>query len=235
MASMQIIAHRGASAEAPENTLRALEHAWRCGASWSEVDVQRTADAVAILVHDDSWKRTAGFDALVRDTPWAQVAGFDVGSWFAPTATAETVPRLEQVLAWTDRLHLNLEIKSPQNDAGLAAAVALAVRAAAAQKRTLLSCFDHAVIDALADEYDDLQLGYLAHAPVERRHRRVGWQILAADALIGNPEWLESLRCQDGHVWAWTVDAPSDALRLRDGGVDGLITNDPRRLLQALR
>ena len=163
------------------------------------------------------------------------VAEFDVGKWFSPEAAGERVPRLEAVLAWSDRLSLNLEIKSPQNDDGLADAVARAVRAAALQQRTLLSCFDHQVMDALADQYEDLQLGYLGHAPVRKRHPGVNWQILEAAALLRHPEWCEQLRRQNGHLWAWTVDSPQDASQLQKCGVEAVITNDPRLLLQHVK
>jgi len=232
---VQIVAHRGAAVEAPENTLSALECAWRRGAPWCEVDVQRTADDVAVLVHDDSWKRTAGLEVAVRDAPWSTVSELDVGAWFSSTFAGETVPRLEAVLAWKDRLSLNLEIKSPENDPGLADAVATAVRQASAQPRTLLSCFDVSVIDALASRYDDLQLGYLGHAPVAEAHPRVHWQILEAQALLAHPEWCEAIRSSGCHLWAWTVDRPQDASRLQQWGVEALITNDPRLLLRELK
>ena len=232
MAPIQVVGHRGAAAEAPENTLSALERAWQSGAHWCEVDVQRTADGVAVLVHDDSWQRTAGVDVTVRETPWSTVAGFDVGGWFAPNAAPEAVPSLQAALAWSDRLSLNLEIKSPQFDAGLANAVASAVRGASVQHRCLLSCFDHTVIDALADQYDDLQLGYVGHEPAHRRHPGVAWQILEVGALLDHPEWCAQLHQQNCRVWAWTVDSLKQARQLAECGVEGLITNDPRLLVQ---
>jgi glycerophosphoryl diester phosphodiesterase len=227
---VQIVAHRGASREAPENTLVALRRAWDCGASWCEVDVQRTSDDVPILVHDTTWTRTAAVDAAVRDTAWDTVQHLDVGSWFSAQTAGETVPRLHEVLSWADRLCLNLEIKSPENDAGLADAVADAVVAAGLQQRTLLTCFDDRVIDALRRRQQGLQLGFLSRAP---RHAvaGVGWQILEARALLAHPEWLRPsgpLAAQQ--VWAWTVDDLDEARTLVECGVDGLITNDPGTL-----
>jgi glycerophosphoryl diester phosphodiesterase len=227
---VQIVAHRGASREAPENTLLSLRRAWESGARWCEVDVQRTSDGVPILVHDSTWRRTAALDAAVRDTAWDTVQHLDVGSWFSTSTAGEAVPRLHEVLSWADRLCLNLEIKSPENDPGLADAVADAVVGAGLQQRTLLTCFDDRVIDALRQRQQGLQLGFLGRAP-RRAVPGVGWQILEARALLDHPEWLRPsgpLAAQQ--VWAWTVDDLDAARKLVQRGVDGLITNDPGML-----
>jgi len=229
--AVQIVAHRGASAIAPENTVLALHRAWECGVPWCEVDVQRSSDGVPLLVHDDTWLRTAGVDQPVRTTPWSTVQTFDVGAWHPGATTPERVPRLEDALLWTDRLQLNLEIKSPQNDADLAEVVARAVLDAGATDRTLLTCFDAAVIETLARRHPQLRTGYLGHHPHGSPAPGVSWQILEAAALLSHPEWLQA----DGplatwSVWAWTVDSPDEARRLVELGVQGLITNDPAGL-----
>ena len=159
----------------------------------------------------------------------------DVGAWFSPEAVGERVPRLTEVLAWNEHMALNLEIKSPHNDPGLAEAVATAVRQASAQRRTLLSCFDRRVVEALAERYDDLQLGYLGQAPVREPHPGIEWQILEANALLDHPQWCAWVRDRRQHLWCWTVDSPQVARRLHQCGVDALITNDPGRMLQTLR
>jgi glycerophosphoryl diester phosphodiesterase len=227
---VHIVAHRGASSEAPENTLLALRRAWECGVGWCEVDVQRTADGVAVLVHDATWQRTAGVDAAVRDTSWERVRQLDVGAWFHADTAREPVPRLQDVLVWTDRLCLNLEIKSPEADAGLADAVADAVVDAGLEDRTLLTCFDSRVVQSLAARRQGLQLGFLGNAP-HAAIDGIGWQIIEAQALLRHPEWLRPAGPLAGQqVWAWTVDRADDADNLVACGVSGLITNEPRRL-----
>lgn len=231
MPPVQIVAHRGACSVAPENTRSALRIAYECGAPWAEVDVQRTSDGTAVLVHDDTWDRTANKSATVRGTPWETVDSFDVGSWFSQEFENEPVPRLDEVLQWTKHLSLNLEIKSPENDPGLAGCVAQAVQLAGVQQRTLLSSFDSATIASLAEDCADLRLAYLGHVPQQEMHPRVRWQILEATALLRNPDWVEEVRQQGGTVWAWTVDQLQPAQRLVQLGVEGLITNQPQKLL----
>jgi glycerophosphoryl diester phosphodiesterase len=228
---IQIVAHRGASGMAPENSQAALRSACEVGAPWAELDVQRTSDGVAVLVHDDTWERTAGKNLQVRQTSWETVRTLDVGAWFSTAFAEEAVPRLEDILAWTQRISLNLEIKSPENDPGLALCVAQMVRQAGAQQRTLLSSFDANCIEELAGRYADLRLGYLGHAARRDMHRGVRLQILEAVAILGDPSCVAAVREQGGAVWAWTVDDPVIADQLVALGVEALITNQPQRLL----
>jgi glycerophosphoryl diester phosphodiesterase len=144
----------------------------------------------------------------VRQTSWETVRTLDVGAWFSTEFAEEAVPRLEDILAWTQRISLNLEIKSPENDPGLALCVAQMVRQAGAQQRTLLSSFDGNCIEELAGRYADLRLGYLGHAARPDMHRGVHLQILEAVAILGDPSCVAAVREQGGAVWAWTVDDP---------------------------
>ncbi|MGB7202125.1 MAG: glycerophosphodiester phosphodiesterase family protein [Pyrinomonadaceae bacterium] len=93
-----IIAHRGGSAHAPENTLEAFRAAVDAGADGIEFDVQLARDGVPVIIHDTDLKRTAGVDKRVADLTSRQLAKMDVGSWFSAQFRAETVPTLEQTL-----------------------------------------------------------------------------------------------------------------------------------------
>jgi len=93
-----IIAHRGASASAPENTLAAFRAAVDAGADGIEFDVQLAADGVPVVIHDTDLRRTASVDKRVADLTSLQLSKTDVGSWFAAQFRIETVPTLEQTL-----------------------------------------------------------------------------------------------------------------------------------------
>jgi glycerophosphoryl diester phosphodiesterase len=229
--SALVIAHRGASGLAPENTLPALQLALDLGADGAEVDVQRTSDGVLVLVHDEDWRRTAGHAGAVRGTPWATVRGLDAGGWFGGTFRGVAPLRLDEALAFVQgRMLLNVEIKSPERDPGLAAAVVDAVRRHRAGSQVLLTSFDHACIDALANASPDLAFGYISECAVERSHPRVTTLSLAADLVVHRPELLAAAHAQGRRVLVWTVDAVETALQLAASGVDGILTNHPERL-----
>ncbi len=98
MSHMEIIAHRGASADAPENTLAAILLAWQQGADAAEIDVQLTADGQLVAIHDETMLRTGGVDWAVKDRTLAELKTLDVGSWKSPQFASERIPTLAEVL-----------------------------------------------------------------------------------------------------------------------------------------
>lgn len=94
----EIIAHRGASAAAPENTLAAIQLAWQQGADAAEIDVQLTADGQLVAIHDETTLRTGGVDWVVKDRTLAELKTLDVGSWKSPQFSGERIPTLAEVL-----------------------------------------------------------------------------------------------------------------------------------------
>ena len=96
---VEIVAHRGASHDAPENTLPALRLAWEQGADASEFDVYLTKDGRVAVIHDKDTKRVAAVDKRVADQTLAELKALDVGRWKAPRFAGTTVPTLEEMLA----------------------------------------------------------------------------------------------------------------------------------------
>ena len=104
--------HRGYSSRAPENTMAAFETALKHGSPRIELDVQMTADGVAVVTHDTSLRRCTGCNANIYDLPYAQVQQLDAGRWFHRQFTGSYIPTLEEVLALCKgKAELNIEIK----------------------------------------------------------------------------------------------------------------------------
>jgi glycerophosphoryl diester phosphodiesterase len=226
----RVIAHRGASASFPENTLPALQHAAAAGASWVEIDVRRTADGVVVLGHDPTWLRTAGNPRRVRDLTWEATRRLDAGAWKGYPGVAP--PSLDAVLLACPALHIDVELKDPADDPDLAATVRDVVRAHGAASRVVLTSFDHACIDALAETATDLSLGYIAATPLGRIHPGVRLCALQADLVEQRPACVAAAREAGCKVWVWTVDDVERARRLARQRVDGIVTNDPERFLK---
>ena len=96
---MEIVAHRGESHTAPENTLAAVELAWRLGATAVEIDIRLTRDGHVVLMHDATTRRTGGVDLPVVDHTLADLQALDVGAWKSPACGDERIPLLADVLA----------------------------------------------------------------------------------------------------------------------------------------
>jgi glycerophosphoryl diester phosphodiesterase len=223
-------AHRGASAEAPENTLAAFRRALEVGADGIELDVHLAADGVPVVIHDATVERTTDAVGLVADWRADELATVDAGRWFAPAFAGEGVPTLAEVLKLVaGRLRVNVEIKAA---AVVPALLALLPRFP--ETEVILSCFDRAVTAQLRRADPHLPLAVLAEGP--SWHRLIPEAVaLRASALhlhagmVTRP-LMGAARAAGLPVYVWTVDDAGEARTLIRAGVSGLFSNDPGRL-----
>jgi len=238
------IAHRGASAYSPENTLTAIRQAVELGADLVEVDVQRTRDGALVLAHDPELGRTTdAARVLPRRAPWRvadltldEVRRLDAGAWFSPAYAGTRIATLEQaldLLAGTGT-GLLLEVKRPALHPGIAADVAAALRSRPLG-RVVVQSFDHEVVRDVARRTPGVPVGLLGHPPVRRLPALAEW------ASQVNPRHRRASRAYVDAVHAagleclvWTVDQQADIRRVLDLGVDGVISNRPDVVRRAL-
>ncbi|WP_165491802.1 glycerophosphodiester phosphodiesterase [Egibacter rhizosphaerae] len=143
----EIIAHRGARATHPENTLAAFAEAARLRSDGIEFDVQLSADGVPVVIHDADVHRTTGVSGKVGGLTAHELTALDAGAWVAPRFAGERIPTLDAVLEWgaEQRLTLHIELKggpgTPMPE--LSAAVVAAVERHGMVERVVLSSYDH--------------------------------------------------------------------------------------------
>lgn len=227
------IAHRGASAHAPENTLAALRTAIDLHCDLAEVDVQRTRDGVLVLVHDTGLGRTTGRRRAVGDVTYTELVGLDAGSWFSSEHAGEPVPTLEQALDVLDGsgTGLLLEVKHPARYPGVAVDIARTLRARRGYVESgtcVVQSFDHSVMHEVARLLPEVAIGLLGQPPVTRLPALATW------ATHVNPRhhratsaYVDAVHAAGLHCLVWTVDRAADIERAIDLGVDGVISNRP--------
>lgn len=147
-----VIAHRGSSNKAPENTMSAFTLAYDEKADMIELDVLLTKDGVPIVVHDNRLKKLGYSHLVVTESTFNQLKEVDAGRWFSPDFAGEKIPSLEQVLNWAkDRISLNIEIKkesvTEKSDGGIEQKVIDMVRDFDMTDQVLLSSFDFRAVD----------------------------------------------------------------------------------------
>jgi glycerophosphoryl diester phosphodiesterase len=236
-----VLAHRGASAEAPENTLAAFRLAMEQGADGVELDVWRCATGEVVVVHDEDLSRVAGVPLRVPDSPLAALRAVDVGAWKGARFRAERIPLLAEVLDALPGAVVNVELKSRGGrDLALAHAAAEVIWRKGAGSRVVVSSFDWRLLAAFRLASPDIAAGLLFDGTRLWRLRTfVGIRTLrpaavhpdralATDARVRR--WLE----RDLAVNVWTVDEPAQAERLARAGATALITNTPATVRGAL-
>ncbi len=225
-----VIAHRGASAYAPENTIAAFALAHRQGADMIELDVQPTADGALAIFHDDTTERWDGRPRPVGLCTLAELQALDIGG--------ERVTTLEETLAFAREtgIALNIELKT----AGVGARCAALLRQYDMIEQTVVSSFVPVALSELAAADPAVRRGYLmgtdSYRPAIRA--RELWPFLALKAVAAaawHPSYelpavmriIPLVRRAGYAVNVWTVDDPAQMRRLVAAGATGIITNKP--------
>jgi glycerophosphoryl diester phosphodiesterase len=138
-------AHRGFSTAAPENTMAALEGAWKAGATVAEIDVRLSRDGELVLMHDRALRRTTDGRGRLAEKTWDELRRLDAGSWFDPSFAGERIPHLEEVLIWAKgKIGLLVELKNfPERDPRFIDRLLALFNRLDAAERAIIAGFDH--------------------------------------------------------------------------------------------
>jgi glycerophosphoryl diester phosphodiesterase len=237
-----LIAHRGASAQAPENTLVAIRLAAAMGATWVEVDVKLSRDGVCILMHDDLLGRTTNGRGEVAQYDLDELKALDAGSWFSRRFVGERIPTLVEALELCLELglELNLEIKPcPGRQHETAIRMVETVRRHWPRGRPwpLISSFAVASLEEVRLLASEMPRGLLIGRPTRRARdmlERLDCVTLHCDAKRVSAELVRTLAATGRPVLCYTVNDPHRARRLLAMGVAAVFTDRPADLQSAL-
>ncbi|MDO6567874.1 glycerophosphodiester phosphodiesterase family protein [Alteromonas sp. 1_MG-2023] len=221
---MLIIAHRGASATAPENTLQAFTLAFALQSDGIEFDTYQHDEAIVVF-HDKTLGRTTNGSGLLLQTPLAQLKQLDAGD-------GETIPTLEDVLATLPVGALcNIEVKHLHNAESWVRDVKRAVEEANIEPDTLLiSSFNHHWLAAISGLWPEVATGALtATYALDATHcaRQLKAKSINIALDIVNQDFVNEAKLAGLDVYVYTVDEPEDMLQLKQWGVTGIFTNVP--------
>jgi glycerophosphoryl diester phosphodiesterase len=227
-----VYAHRGASAEAPENTLEAFELARAQGADGFELDVMVCGSGEVVVCHDPWLTRLAQEQVLVHEASLAQLQHLDVSAHFPAWRGPARIPTLEAVLGAFPGALLNIELKEERSrDAGLAAQVAGLVAEHHAQDRVCVSSFNPLELARMRAYAPRLPLALLLEQQVPSwapgAALALGVQAIHAEHLLLDRPRVARWNALGLRVGAWTIDDPVRAEQVADLGVDAVITNRP--------
>jgi len=233
------IAQRGASADAPENTLPAFEAALAAGADALELDVHMAADGALVVIHDATLGRTTNGRGLVGAHALGDLRRLDAGSWFGSAFAGTAVPTLPEVVAFTrGRARLFVEIKGGSDFyPGIELAVIRCLKEGGALRDAVLLSFDHPALLAVRSAAPEVETAALVDGrPVDPG--RVAAAAGAGGLSLGHQLITARERALTAaaglRLYAWTVDEEAQMRRLVDMGLDGIITNHPGRLRRLL-
>lgn len=230
-----VIAHRGASSVAPENTLAAFSRAIALGADYFELDVQASRDDSLMVIHDAALDRTTDGRGQVSETTYAELRTLDAGSWFDPRFAGEKIPTLREALALAKgKIKVAVEIKAD----GIAEQVVQRIEAMGMEDQVIIFAFNFENIAIAKEANPAIPVLYLKGAMTREaitRTQRIDGEYVGAG---GGNEITRSLidyaHDRDIKVWRWTVNDVQAMKSLIEAGIDGIITDYPQRLTALL-
>ncbi|MDB6165802.1 MAG: ugpQ [Lacunisphaera sp.] len=226
-----VIAHRGASAEKPENTLAAFRRALALKADGIELDVQASADGMPVVFHDARLRRLTGFRGRLADLPWRELKQLRV-------AGTERIPRLSDVFALLRDRGMVVQVELKRGAA--VAPVLRDIRRAKATRGVILASFEPELVAEarrLAPEIPRMLISAGRGGPGELLRQMAA---AGADGLSLNYKSVRTratvnrIHAAGATLWCWTVNDATAARRLAEWGVDALIGDNPALLRDAV-
>jgi len=246
--AVEIIAHRGASHDAPENTVAAFVLGWKQNAEAVELDIWLSKDGKIVCLHDDNTKRTAGVDKAVADQTLAELRALDAGSWKGPKWKGEKLPALDEVLALIpDGRRLVIEVKCGPE---VLPELQRVIQASGKKPEQLVIIgFGYETMMQAKQRFPQIPVFYL-HS--YKKNKQTG-EFPPLDELIGkakaagldglnlNYEWpidatfVQKVKSAGLKLYVYTVDDDKVAKKLAVAGVDGITTNRPEWLRSKMK
>lgn len=231
------VAHRGATAYAPENTIAGFDLAVDMKADYIEIDLQRSKDGELVIIHDTTVDRTTDGTGKVGDLTFEQLRSLDAGSWKAEQFAGEQIPTFEEIL---DRYHgkvgILIELKAPELYPGIEEQVAAALKERNLDKpqneKIIIQSFNFESMKKMDQLLPKMPIGVLTssreHTTLEALHefaQYADW--FNPSYKIVTEELVNNVHALDMQIGSWTVRSQEAADFLFDMGVDAIITDYP--------
>ena len=236
---MKIIGHRGARGEAPENTLAGFQYIHDLGIRAVEFDVRQLKDAELVIMHDDNFLRTTSIDKNLYECSSAELEAYNQ-AYIWMDWDKQITPTLSDALhIMQDFNHLEVEVKAVETMADAEKLVlALEQQLQGFEKTAVITSFDLKIHHALKQMNSKFQRGLLVENDIQLKAidqalelecGQIGWM-----NQLATPELIRATQQEKLKISVWTVNSIERAQQLRDLGIDGLITDFPKLMLQQL-
>jgi glycerophosphoryl diester phosphodiesterase len=233
-----VIAHRGASGNAPENTMAAFERAVALGAGFIETDLHLTRDSQFVAIHDPTLERTTNGQGAVRDFTLAEIRKLDAGMWFDREFMGQRVPTLDEIVAFAAKhdviFYLELKYEAAW---GMHHSLLGALSKSGGAARSIVISFNESTLTALRQVDHAAMMGLLIEQPMQDYAKagiELGVRQLCPHYSLVTPEMVEQAHSLDLQVATWTVDEAEVMKAMIAAKVDGIMTNFPDRLQAVL-
>jgi glycerophosphoryl diester phosphodiesterase len=223
-----VMAHRGDSVDAPENTLPAFQAAIDHGADAAEMDVQMTKDGTIVVLHDSSIDRTSTGSGNIWDVTYDEIKDLDNGSFFSPEFADTRIPTLDQVIKLCKgKLYLNIEIKRTGHDEGIEQKVLDIIKDNHFQDQCDITSMDYDTLVNVRRLDSTVKTVYTTTVAVGNVSDLSAADAFSVETTFVTQSFVRSMRQNGKQLFVWTVNNEDEMERMIQLGVNAIITNDP--------
>ncbi len=237
----QVIAHRGSSGQAPENTLASLHLAGQQGIKWVEIDVMLTSDGIPVIFHDDYLHRTTNGEGLIHKTTFEDLQQLDAGAWKGTEFQHQKVPTLIEAIEVIAHygMGLNLELKPCEGleEETTEASIAVLKKHWPTHLPLILSSFNYFSLTSARDLWPEIQRGYNVSAipkAWQSRLENLGCSGLHIHQPFFDAQLVAEIKKAGYKVLAFTINNESLAIELFDQGLDAVFSDFPLQIQHAI-
>lgn len=237
----KVIAHRGSSGQAPENTLASLHLAGQQGIKWVEIDVMLSSDGIPVIFHDDYLSRTTNGDGLIHTTSLTELKELDAGSWKDNEYQQETIPTLQEAIAVISHygMGLNLELKPCEGleEETSAASIAILKQHWPKDLPLLLSSFNYFALVSAKTLWPEVARGYNVSAipkAWKERLEQLDCSGLHIHQAFFDAQQVSVIKAAGYKVLAFTVNNEERAIELYTQGLDAVFSDFPQLIQSAI-
>ncbi|MBD5137480.1 MAG: glycerophosphodiester phosphodiesterase [Lachnospiraceae bacterium] len=226
--SMEITAHRGASAKYPENSMSAFEGAVELGADWIELDVQQTKDGEIIVMHDSNFKRTTGKNCNVWKMKYEDVENLDCGKWFSKDYKGERVPLLKDVVEYAkaEGIKLNIELKPTGHEKDFEKAVIDIVNEYEYKNRCVITSQNYKALKNVKKYDEEITTVYVMGVAYGNILKLTAADNFSIKYYYATDELIKRVHNAGKELYVWTVNSESSINKMIDLNVDNIITDN---------
>ncbi|USK48523.1 hypothetical protein LIT38_18500 [Bacillus sp. CMF12] len=230
----QSIAHRGASALAPENTLASFEKAIELGFDYIELDVRLSKDKQLVVIHDANVLRTTDGEGLIEDLTVKDIKKLDAGSWFSPAFAGEKIPLLNEVLKKVSgKTGIIIEMKSPENQPGMTEILADMLNSYKPDNHIKVQSFHINEMKKFHQLAPEIPAGLLLSKHLDLFHLasyRDFASFLSVHHLLLSKSFINQAELFGYEIYSWTISKQYQFADMQRLGVHGIISDDEKRI-----
>lgn len=230
----QSIAHRGASALAPENTLASFEKAIELGFDYIELDVRLSKDKQLVVIHDANVMRTTDGEGLIEDLTVKEIKKLDAGSWFSPAYAGERIPLLNEVLKEVSgKTGIIIEMKSPENQPGMTEILASMLNSFKPDNEIKVQSFHINEIKKFHQLAPEIPAGLLLSKHLDLIHLasyREFASFLSVHHLLLSKSFINQAELFGYEIYSWTISKQYQFADMQRLGVHGIISDNEKRI-----